>query len=187
MEFDNTLIEIQTYQICFVNAKLNLFNDFFKGTWKTMFEEKHGKLKQLDFEQRHLWSGDIGKLIQFLNKEINQLQDLIKTTEAQLEEEQKADAEHFNEYCPKLQQKLQNARTDWQFVTHLLKELPPIQEKDVWFLFQKKVETIRPPLLTSSAVAKDFEKEDAENFQKQPVFLDFQESHKLKSTQSNKK
>jgi hypothetical protein len=134
MEFDNTLIEFQTYQICFVNAKLNLFNDFFKGTWKTMFEARYGKLKQLDFEQRHLLSGDIGKLIQFLNYEIDAL-------ELQIDSE-----------------------VDLQFAKDLLKELPPIQEKDVWFLFQKKVETTRPPLLTSSAVAKDFEKEDAENF-----------------------
>jgi chromosome segregation protein len=57
------------------------------------------------------------------------------------------------------QQKLQNAKTDSQFINDLLKQLPPIQEKDVWFLFQKKVEATRPPLLTSSAVAKDFEKE----------------------------
>jgi len=161
MECDNTLIEVQTYQICFVNAKLYLFNDFFKGTWKTIFEARHGKLKQLDFEQRHLWSGNIGKLIQFLNDEINQLNDLIKTTEAQLEEEQKADAEHFNEYCPKLQQTLQNARTDWQFVTHLLKELPPIQEKDVWFLFQKKVETLTvKPIYGTHSINNDLKKED---------------------------
>jgi hypothetical protein len=112
MEFDNTLIKVHTYQICFVDAKLYLFNDFFKGTWKTMFEERHGKLKQLQFEQRHLWSGDIGKLMQFLNDEIDALE---------LQPDSEADS---------------------QFVRDLLKELPPIQEKDVWFLFQKKVESL---------------------------------------------
>ena len=131
MECDNTLIEVQTYQICFVNAKLYLFNDFFKGTWKTMFEARHGKLKQLDFDQRHLWSGDIGKLIQFLNDEIDAL-------ELQIDSE-----------------------VELQFVRDLLKELPPIQEKDVWFLFQKKVETLTvKPIYGTHSINNDLKKED---------------------------
>jgi hypothetical protein len=132
MEFDNTLIKVDTYQICFVNAKLNLFNDFFKGTWKTMFEERYGKLKQLQFDQRHLWSGDIGKLRQFLNNEIDAL-------ELQVDSD-----------------------VELQFAKDLLKELPPIQEKDVWFLFQKKVETMPvKPIYGTHSMNNDLEKEDA--------------------------
>jgi hypothetical protein len=131
LKIDNTLIEVKNYPICFVNAKLNLFNDFFKGTWKTMFEARHGKLKQLDFDQRHLWSGDIGKLIQFLNDEIDAL-------ELQIDSE-----------------------VELQFVRDLLKELPPIQEKDVWFLFQKKVETLTvKPIYGTHSINNDLKKED---------------------------
>lgn len=132
LKFDNTLIEIQNYPICFVNAKLNLFNDFFKGTWKITFEALCGKLKQLPFEQMHLHNSDIKKLSNFLNSEIDAL-------------ELQGDSE-----------------VELQFARDLLKQLPPIQEKDCWFLFQKKVETTRPQPLTNSAVAKDFQREEAE-------------------------
>ncbi len=162
MEFDNTLIKVHTYQICFVDAKLYLFNDFFKGTWKTMFEERHGKLKQLQFEQRHLWSGDIGKLIQFLNDEKTRLNKVIDIEGKKLELELYEEAEHFNKHCPVLQQKLQNAKTDSQFINDLLKQLPPIQEKDVWFLFQKKVESLPvKAIYGTKSINNDFEKEDA--------------------------
>ena len=132
LKIDNTLIEVTNYPICFVNAKLNLFNDFFKGTWKITFEALYGELKQLPFEQKHLHNSDINKLRIFLNSEIDAL-------------ELQSDSE-----------------VELQFARDLLKQLPPIQEKDVWFLFQKKVETTRPQPLTNSAVAKDFEKEEAE-------------------------
>lgn len=132
LKFDNTLIEIQNYPICFVNAKLNLFNDFFKGTWKITFEALCGKLKQLPFEQMHLHNSDIKKLSNFLNSEIDAL-------------ELQGDSE-----------------VELQFARDLLKQLPPIQEKDCWFLFQKKVETTRPQPLTNSAVAKDFQREETE-------------------------
>ena len=128
--FDNTLIEVKNCPICFVNAKLNLFNEFFKGTWKMRFEAKYGKMKQLPFEQVHLHNSDINKIRIFLNNEIDALE-------------------------------LQgDCGVEWQFARDLLKQLPPIQEKDCWFLFQKKVETTRPEPLTNSAVAKDFEAEE---------------------------
>ena len=169
LNFDNTLIEVKNYPICFLNAKLNLFNDFFKGTWKIRFEasiKKDGTpqtpLKQAEFEQTHLHNSDISDLIAFLNDEKTQLEEVIKIECEKQEKEIYEDADHFNTHFQKITQTLQNAKTDLQFARDLLKQLPPIQEKDVWFLFQKKVETTRPQPLTNSAVAKDFEKEEAE-------------------------
>lgn len=129
LKFDNTLIEIQNYPICFVNAKLNLFNDFFKGTWKITFEALCGKLKQLPFEQMHLHNSDIKKLSNFLNSEIDAL-------------ELQGDSE-----------------VELQFARDLLKQLPPIQEKDCWFLFQKKVDKSHPPLSCHIDLDPELEKQ----------------------------
>ena len=130
LNFDNTLIEVKNYPICFTNAKLNLWERFFKGSWKTSFELKYGTMKQTQFEQLHLHSCDIGRLTLFLDSEIDILE-LQRDNEMEL-----------------------------PFLRDLMKALPPMQETDVWFLFQKKVEIMPQQLLTNIAVAKDFEREE---------------------------
>lgn len=177
LKFDNTLIEVKNYPICFVNAKLNLFNDFFKGTWKIRFEARTKKdgsqqtpLKQAEFEQTHLHSSNIKDLIDFLNDVETQLEETVNIESKKLEQELYEDADHFNKHCPVLQQTLQNAKTDLQFVKDLLKQLPPIQEKDVWFLFQKPVDKSHPPLLCSFDLDPDIEKQIDEELNIKPEY-----------------
>ena len=132
VNFENHLVNLELTPYCFWEDKDDIMENFFKE-----YKKEIGKIQQTFFDNIHLHSKDIPALVEFCNDKLEFWQKEQERLQQEFENIQGQDAEQFNGTGGAVQHELEKAQHNYKFFSKLCKVMPPIQEKDCWFIFVK--------------------------------------------------